>query len=213
MPQPPPPPSPPEQGKPPQRQRSQPGSRGHHAAPTRASPLRMTLMEGGPHAQQMGTPPPSSQQHPARDIVPAMFFAGRHARSRPPPPGCLAAAWGALFGFYSPPLSLLAGSLLCISNSNWVTPGDNSAATRPGSGTTWTRFRHLASRKEGGRQRGSIPSAPKANTLHRLTPAAVETCRNDPGFKQVSQTPPRVSLLRGVVWHPPVPPSPRRAVG
>lgn len=63
-------------------------------------------------------------------------------------------------------------------------PGDNSAATRPGTGTTWTRFRHLASHKEGGRQRGSIPSAPKANKLHRLTPAAVDTCRNDLGFSR-----------------------------
>lgn len=65
-------------------------------------------------------------------------------------------------------------------------PGDNSVATRPGTGTTWTRFRHLASHKEGGRQRGSIPSAPKTNKLHRLTPAGRDLQKGS-RLQQVSQ--------------------------
>lgn len=86
-------------------------------------------------------------------------------------------------GFFIFSLSLsLSWELIVHFQQQQGDPGDNSAATRPGTGTTWTRFRHLASRKEGGRQRGSIPSAPKANKLHRLTPAATETCRNDLGF-------------------------------
>lgn len=61
-------------------------------------------------------------------------------------------------------------------------PGDGSAAARPGAGTTWTGFRHLASRKEAERQRRSIPSAPKANKRHRLAPAAAETLGSDVGL-------------------------------
>lgn len=79
--------------------------------------------------------------------------------------------------------SFMAGSFIVHFQQQPSDPGDNSAATRPGTCTSWTRFRHLASRKEGGRDtKGSIPSAPKANKWHRLTAAATETCRNYLGF-------------------------------
>lgn len=45
-------------------------------------------------------------------------------------------------------------------------PGDNSAATRPGTGTTWTHFRHLASHKEGGRETKGIDTlCPKGKQI------------------------------------------------
>ena len=82
-----------EQGKPPQRQRSQPGGGEPRppptsAAPTRGQPLQTALMEGGPHTKRMGTPPPSSRQHPGRGIVPAMLFAGRRVQRGLACPGC-----------------------------------------------------------------------------------------------------------------------------
>lgn len=98
-------------------------------------------------------------------------------------PGLPSSCWergGGLAFLFSLSLSL-SWELIVHFQQQQGDPGDNSGATRPGTGTTWTRFRHLASRKEGGRQRRSIPSAPKANKLHRLTPAATETCRNDLG--------------------------------
>lgn len=60
--------------------------------------------------------------------------------------------------FFSPPS--FSWECIVYFQQQLPDPGDNSAATRPGAGTTWTRFRHLASHKEGGKQRGSIPSAP-----------------------------------------------------
>lgn len=108
-----------------------------------------------------------------------MLFVDRHAQRACLPAQAAEQLLGSfvwLFFFF--PLLSLSWELIVHFQQQPGDPGDNSAATWPGTSTTWTRFRHLASHKEGGRQSGSIPSAPKANKLHRLTPAATKTCRN-----------------------------------
>lgn len=121
-------------------------------------------------------------QHRSQGIVPATLWAGQLAQQGPACPGLLSSCHRVLFDFFF--FFSLSWKLIVHFQQQQGDPGDNSAATRPGTSTTWTRFRHLASHKEGGKQRGSIPSAPEANKLHRLTPAAAETCRNDLGFSK-----------------------------
>lgn len=92
---------------------------------------------------------------------------------------------GFCLAFFFFPLPLLAGSVLCISNSNRLTqviiqlPLGLAPAQLGHISDTWHH-----TRREGGRQRGSIPSAPKANKLHRLTLVATETCTTDLGFSR-----------------------------
>ena len=64
---------------PPQKQPSQPGSRTAMASSRGCSThqsqtLQTALREGGPRAEEMGTPAPSSRQRMGRGIVPAVCF-------------------------------------------------------------------------------------------------------------------------------------------
>lgn len=135
---------------------------------------------GSPHAKRTGTPPLSSRQHTGLVPDKSHAFCRPACTERACLPRLLSSCWGVLFGFifFFFPLLSLSWELIVHFQQQPGDPGDNSAATWPGTGTTWMRFRHLASHKEGGKQSGSIPSAPKANKLHRLTPAATKTCRN-----------------------------------
>ena len=138
-----------------------------------------------------GVPTPNEWGHPLRAVgstragalfLPCCLPAGV-CREGLPAQAAEQLLGGFCLAFFFFPLSL-SWKLIVHFQQQPGDPGDNSADTQPGTGTTWTCFRHLASHKEGGRQRGSIPSAPTANKPHRLTPVAAETCRSDLGFSR-----------------------------
>lgn len=193
-----------EQGKPSQGTAGEPQPPPRGAAPTWSQPLPAALVEGVP-APNVGTPSAAAPAH-------GSGHCSGHASLQPAQKA--RSCCGFCLPFFSS-FSFMAGSLLCISNSNRVTQVIIQLPLGPGTCRTWTRFSHLASREEGGRDtKGSIPSAPEANKWHRLTPAATETCRNYLGFtRSHGDKLLHVFLSVGKWFHPPVPPPPSGAVG
>lgn len=119
------PPPPTEQGKPPQRQRSQPGSHGATATSRRCSthtePAPANGPPGGGSPRQTNGDTTSEQlAAPGSGHCSCHAFCWPACTERACLPRLLSSCLGGVvWGFFF--LSLLAGSLLCISNSNRVT--------------------------------------------------------------------------------------------
>lgn len=165
-------------------------------------PQRATSPLGGVPAPSRGHPLRQAQ-HKVRALFRPRFFSSRHTG--------LAAAGGFVWLFLL--FSFMAGSLLCISNSNRVTqviiqlPLGLAPAQLGHVSDTW----HHA-RREG--DKGIDTLCPKGKQMASINSSGRGDLRELAGIQQVSrrQTPPRVSVRREAVPSP-VPPPPSSALG
>lgn len=181
-----------EQGKPSQGTAEEPEPPPRGAAPTWSQSLPTALMEGCPCPKRMGTPSPAAPAH-------GSGHCSGHASLQPARRVC--SCWGFCLAFSS--FSFMAGSLLCISNSNRVTqviiqlPLGLAPAQLGHVSDTW----HHA-RREG--DKGIDTLCPKGKQMASINSSGHGDLQELSGIHQVSrrQTPLHVSFRREMVSSP-----------